>query len=94
MLEEVVGRSLDMIQTKDGELGRSLLSMCKQRPLSNALLGELNAFVQKLFDFQIVGRDIHAENIIYGARDDAQMFFLWTGLVSVIWCLYERSAAT
>ncbi|CUK08112.1 PhoP regulatory network protein YrbL [Ruegeria denitrificans] len=73
------GVVVERIQSGDGQLAKHLLSTCRQHELSDQMLGDLNRFVEKLFDLQIVGRDIHAENIVYGLRDQTRMFFLIDG---------------
>lgn len=73
------GVVVERIEAENGALAHDLLSMCKRKRLTGEILNELNAFARKLFEFQIVGRDIHAQNIVYGVRDKARMFFLIDG---------------
>lgn len=73
------GVVVERIQSGDGQLANHLLSMCQQQELSDQMLGDLNRFVGKLFELQIVGRDIHAENIVYGLRGQTRMFLLIDG---------------
>lgn len=73
------GVVVERITSEDGELAHDLLSMCRQKLLTDEILEELNVFVHRLFDFQIVGRDIHEKNIVYGLREKVPMFFLIDG---------------
>lgn len=73
------GVVVEKIQSDDGDLARHLSWMCKRNVLNDAILENLNSFVQKLYAFQIVGRDIHEMNIVYGQRDQVHMFFLIDG---------------
>lgn len=73
------GVVVERISTEDGALAQNLLSMCARQEMTAETLDDLNIFVRKLFEFQIVGRDIHGKNIVYGLRDDIRMFFLIDG---------------
>ncbi|MFY2824349.1 YrbL family protein [Ruegeria sp. MALMAid1280] len=73
------GVVVERIQSEDGELAHHLLWMSKQHLLNDEILADLNSFVQKLFQFQVVGRDIHEQNIVYGVRGQARMFLLIDG---------------
>ncbi len=73
------GVVVERIQSEDGSLADHLLSMCEQQALTDDALADLNRFVEKLFEYQIVGRDIHEQNIVYGTRGQVRMFFLIDG---------------
>ncbi len=73
------GVVVERMDGADGALAHDLKALCAQGPLDPETLAKLNSFVQKLFDFQIVGRDIHAQNVVYGLRDDVPMFVLIDG---------------
>lgn len=73
------GILVERIASGDGGLADHLSSLCQQGPLSNELLRELNNFAQSLFRLQIVARDIHESNIVYGLRNQTRMFFLIDG---------------
>ena len=73
------GVVVERIDGADGALAHDLGALCAQGPLEPETLAKLNSFVQKLFDFQIVGRDIHAQNVVYGLRDGVPMFVLIDG---------------
>ena len=73
------GVVVERIDSGDGQLARHLSGLCKQDRLAQETLGELNSFVDKLFRLQVVGRDIHETNIVYGMRSQTRMFFLIDG---------------
>jgi hypothetical protein len=73
------GVVVERIQSEDGELAHHLLWMSKRHLLNEEIVADLNSFVQKLFQFQVVGRDIHEQNIVYGVRNETRMFFLIDG---------------
>ncbi|WP_170755164.1 YrbL family protein [Ruegeria lacuscaerulensis] len=73
------GIVVERMESEDGSLAQDLMSLSQQRRLPPEVLNKLNDFVHKLFDFQIVGRDIHAQNIVYGKRDSVPMFVLIDG---------------
>lgn len=73
------GVVVEKIQSEDGELAHHLQQLCKKKTLDDAALQDLNRFVEKLFEYQVVGRDIHEQNIVYGLRDGVRMFVLIDG---------------
>jgi len=73
------GIVVERIQSEDRSLASHLLSMCRENGLSEETLSDLNSFVEKLFEYQIVGRDIHEKNIVYGLRGQEYMFLLIDG---------------
>ncbi len=73
------GIIVERIQSEDGQLAPQLSSVCKQGQLTDDVLSELNSFVHRLFQLQIVGRDIHPENIVYGLRNQTRIFVLIDG---------------
>ncbi|KUJ79132.1 hypothetical protein AVO44_11100 [Ruegeria profundi] len=73
------GLVVERIQSEDGQLARQLSWVCEQGTLSDEVLNQLNSFVKSLFQLQIVGRDIHPENIVYGLRNQTKMFVLIDG---------------
>ncbi len=73
------GVVVERVQSEDSKLAKHLLWMCEQHKLTEEVLVDLNRFVQKLFEYQIVGRDIHEQNIVYGLRGQVRMFLLIDG---------------
>lgn len=73
------GVVVERVQSEDGELAHHLLWMSKRHLLNDETLADLNSFVHKLFELQVVGRDIHEQNIVYGVRGQARMFLLIDG---------------
>ncbi|NVO56087.1 hypothetical protein HW561_09840 [Rhodobacteraceae bacterium B1Z28] len=73
------GVVVERIDSGDGQLARHLSKLCQQGRLAPETLSELNSFVNKLFQLQVVGRDIHETNIVYGTRNQTRMFFLIDG---------------
>lgn len=73
------GVVVERIQRDDGQLADHLAALCERGGLHKDALNDLNSFVQKLYQLQIVGRDIHETNIVYGRRGPTRMFFLIDG---------------
>ncbi|WP_037313861.1 YrbL family protein [Ruegeria halocynthiae] len=73
------GIVVERIASDDGGLADHLSTLCKQGPLGADLLAALNSFAKNLFRLQIVARDIHESNIVYGLRNQARMFILIDG---------------
>lgn len=70
---------VERIETDDGQLAHPLARLCEKGALSEDLLNELNSFAKKLFQLQVVARDIHETNIVYGLRNETRMFLLIDG---------------
>ncbi|WP_282119655.1 YrbL family protein [Ruegeria atlantica] len=70
---------VERIESDDGQLAHPLAKLCEDGALSEDVLNELNSFAQKLFKLQIVARDIHETNIVYGLRNETRMFLLIDG---------------
>ncbi|MCL6282741.1 PhoP regulatory network YrbL family protein [Ruegeria sp. 2012CJ41-6] len=73
------GSVFERITSKTGELATHLSSICHDGQLSDAMLRDLNDLVGRLFHLQVVARDIHEANIVYGHRGEVQGFFLIDG---------------
>lgn len=73
------GVVVERISGPDGNLAPHLQQLTKAGGMNDAVLEELNVFARKLFDLQIVARDIHNKNIVYGHRGGVPAFFLIDG---------------
>ncbi len=73
------GVVVERISGDDDGLARHLAKICRQDELTEAMLEQLNQFVAKMYDFQIVARDLNARNIVYGRRGAEPGFFLVDG---------------
>lgn len=73
------GLVVEKIPGDENGLARHLITLCQSRNLTGAMLDQLNRFVARLYDLQIVARDIHAKNIVYGQRGTESGFFLVDG---------------
>lgn len=73
------GVAVERISGPDGGLAEKLSPLLAPDRLTDALLQDLNAFVARMFDLQIVARDVKRSNIVYGTRGGAPAFFLIDG---------------
>ncbi|MCB4457120.1 YrbL family protein [Leisingera sp. McT4-56] len=73
------GVAVERISGPDGNLAPHLQQLRKSGGMNDAVLEDLNVFARKLFDLQIVARDIHNKNIVYGHRGGVKAFFLIDG---------------
>ncbi len=73
------GVAVERISGPDGGLAQKLSQLAGQERMTPVILEDLNAFVAKMFDLQIVARDVKRSNIVYGVRGDTPAFFLIDG---------------
>ncbi|MEX0348906.1 MAG: YrbL family protein [Paracoccaceae bacterium] len=73
------GSVFERITSQTGELASPLSSICRDEQLTKEMLRDLNTMVARLFQLQVVARDIHEANIVYGQRGQVKGFFLIDG---------------
>lgn len=73
------GVVVERINGLDGGLAQKLSAYTCTHRMTRTLLEDLNVFVAKMFDLQIVARDVKRSNIVYGTRGDDAAFFLIDG---------------
>jgi len=73
------GLVVEKILGDENGLARHLNALCQRQSLTEVMLDQLNRFVARIYDLQIVARDIHAKNIVYGQRGADTGFFLVDG---------------
>ena len=73
------GVAVERINGPDGGLARNLSRYSGPERMTAEILEDLNVFVGRMFDLQIVARDVKRANIVYGMRGEAPAFFLIDG---------------
>ena len=73
------GVVVERIAGLDGSLAPKLHQVCADGVIDKAVLRALNVFVSRMYDLQIVARDVKRSNIVYGTRGDGPAFFLIDG---------------
>ncbi|WP_424969933.1 YrbL family protein [Dinoroseobacter sp. S76] len=73
------GVVVERIAGSDGGLAPQLHRFVKDGHMAEPELNALNAFVRRLYELQIVARDINFSNIVYGTRDGSMACFLIDG---------------
>ncbi|EEE37525.1 hypothetical protein RKLH11_1361 [Rhodobacteraceae bacterium KLH11] len=73
------GVVVERIAGLDGGLAPKLHQVCSDGEIEKTVLDALNVFVRRMFDLQIVARDVKRSNIVYGTRGDNPAFFLIDG---------------
>ena len=73
------GVVVERICCLDGGLAPRLNKVSRVKPMEQPILDALNTFVARMFELQIVARDINGSNIVYGTRGAGAAFFLIDG---------------
>lgn len=74
-----LGMLTEKVSTKDNELAPSLTTLARTHNLT-PYIPQLNDFVRRMYDWNIVANDINSGNVVLGVRNDQTQFILIDGL--------------